>query len=180
MKLCIIGTGYVGLVSAACFAEMGNTVTCVDVNPDVVEAISSIGVINSVDFVRRAKALEKARAEQPEVFEDLATAFARAAHLADASLGTSVDESLLSLPEQLLLTASQKGAEAVRRAFEEGSYEAAFQALAALRGPIDRFFEDVLVMDEDSNVRANRLRLLNKFTEVFRGVADIGQLARKK
>lgn len=35
-------------------------------------------------------------------------------------------------------------------------------------------------MDEDSNVRANRLRLLNKFTEVFRGVADIGQLARKK
>jgi len=37
MNLCIVGTGYVGLVSAACFAEMGNTVRCVDVNPNVVE-----------------------------------------------------------------------------------------------------------------------------------------------
>lgn len=41
MKLCIVGTGYVGLVSAACFAEMGNTVVCVDVNPAVVEKLNS-------------------------------------------------------------------------------------------------------------------------------------------
>ncbi|MEW5772647.1 MAG: UDP-glucose/GDP-mannose dehydrogenase family protein [Thermodesulfobacteriota bacterium] len=39
MNLCIVGTGYVGLVSAACFAEMGNTVRCVDVNPAVVEGL---------------------------------------------------------------------------------------------------------------------------------------------
>jgi UDPglucose 6-dehydrogenase len=39
MNVCIVGTGYVGLVSAACFAEMGNDVCCVDVNPQVVETL---------------------------------------------------------------------------------------------------------------------------------------------
>ena len=41
MNICIVGTGYVGLVSAACFAEMGNKVTCVDVNPEIVERLSA-------------------------------------------------------------------------------------------------------------------------------------------
>lgn len=41
MNICIIGTGYVGLVSAACFAEMGNNVTCVDVNPEIVRLLNS-------------------------------------------------------------------------------------------------------------------------------------------
>jgi len=41
MNVCIVGTGYVGLVSAACFAEMGNNIFCVDVNPKVVEKLKN-------------------------------------------------------------------------------------------------------------------------------------------
>jgi UDPglucose 6-dehydrogenase len=39
MNICVVGTGYVGLVTAACFAEMGNHVACVDTNPEVVAAL---------------------------------------------------------------------------------------------------------------------------------------------
>ncbi len=44
MKICIIGSGYVGLVSGACFSDLGNTVTCVDINREIVEKLNK-GII---------------------------------------------------------------------------------------------------------------------------------------
>ena len=150
------------------------------VKNDTIEAVAAVGVIDPAEFFARARALDGARAEQPELFDDLATAFARAHNLADASLGCDVDESILSQPEKDLLAACETGEKNVAAALQKSDFEAACSALAALKEPIDRFFADVLVMDEDTRVRENRLRLLNRFAKVFEGVADISALSRKK
>ena len=57
------------------------------------------------------------------------------------------------------------------------AYSAVLEALAGLRVPIDEFFDKVLVMDNDEALRANRLRLLNRFVAVFGVFADFSRLA---
>ena len=150
------------------------------VAPDAIEAVSSVGVIDPAEFLARAEALDAARSEQPELFDDLATAYTRAHNLADASLGCEVDAALLGESERALLSACEQGEQKVVACVEASDFAGACSALAELREPIDRFFEDVLVMDEDTRVRENRLRLLNRFASVFADVANIGALSRKK
>ena len=150
------------------------------IRPDTIEAVSAVGVIDPVEFMARAHALEDARSQSPELFDDLATAYARAAHLGDASLGSKVDTALLGDAEKALLEACDQGSARVSAALSSSDFAGALAALAELKTPIDRFFDDVLVMDEDTAVRENRLRLLNRFVEVFVGVANIGALSRKK
>ena len=147
---------------------------------DSIEAVSAVGVIDPAEFIARARALDSARAEQPELFEALASAFTRAHNLADASLGCEVDTSILGDSELTLLSACEEGEEKVASALAQMDFDAACSALAALKEPIDRFFDDVLVMDEHDDVRENRLRLLNRFASVFAGVADVSALSRKK
>ena len=137
-------------------------------------------MIDPAEFMLRAHALEDARTNDPELFDDLSTAYARAAHLGDAKLGTEVDGALLGEAEKALLSAVDAASTTVSEKLGAGAYVEALAALAALREPIDRFFTDVLVMDDDPKVRDNRLRLLNRFASVFGDVADIGALARKK
>ncbi len=147
---------------------------------DAIEAVSSVGVIDPAEFLARAEALDAARSEQPELFEDLAIAYARAHNLSDAELGCEVDPSLLGDAERELLSACEAGEKKVTGCIAASDFSGACAALAELREPIDRFFDDVLVMDEDTRVRENRLRLLNRFASVFADVANIGALSRKK
>lgn len=150
------------------------------IDPDTVAAVSAGSVSAPADYFALARALGDARDNDADTFENLATAYARASHLADASLGCDVDESLMGDAELALLKASDEASCAVEASLAAKDYASAIAALAALRAPIDRFFDEVLVMDEDASVRDNRLRLLNRFERVFAGVANIGELARKK
>ncbi len=67
------------------------------------------------------------------------------------------------------------GGDAVSRA-PNGRLDARLRSLAGLRGPVDRFFDNVLVMAEDPKVRANRLALLHQTLSLFFRIADISKL----
>ncbi len=61
--------------------------------------------------------------------------------------------------------------------FQAGDYTASLQTLAALRGPVDAFFDDVMVNADDATVRRNRLSLLKALHEAMNRVADLSRLA---
>lgn len=147
---------------------------------DAIDAVLSAGIQEPVELINRVSALEAARSEQPEVFEDLATAYARANNLCDSKLGTEVNEGLLSEVEQALVRAVCQAESNVASALENNNYAATLSELAALRKPIDLFFENTMVMDEDQTLRENRLRLLNSFVAVFANVADFALLSKVK
>lgn len=147
---------------------------------DAIDAVLSAGIQEPVELINRVSALEAARSEQPEVFEDLATAYARANNLCDSELGTEVNEGLLSEVEQALVHAVGLAESNVASALESNNYAAPLAELAALRKPIDLFFENTMVMDEDQALRENRLRLLNSFVAVFANVADFALLSKVK
>lgn len=147
---------------------------------DAIDAVLSAGIQEPVELINRVSALEAARSEQPEAFEDLATAYARANNLCDSKLGTEVNEGLLSEVEQALVRAVGQAESNVTSALENNNYAAALSELAALRKPIDLFFENTMVMDEDQALRENRLRLLNSFVAVFANVADFALLSKVK
>ena len=146
--------------------------------PDTIDAVLAAGVREPVEFASRVRALDAAREGDPDAFADLATAFARANNLRDASLGAEVDEGLLSEVEHALSCAVGQAESRVARALATDDYPSALAELADLRKPIDMFFERVMVMDEDRALRENRLRLLNRFVAVFEGVADFGKMAK--
>ena len=147
---------------------------------DAIDAVLSAGIQEPVELINRVSALEAARSEEPEVFEDLATAYARANNLCDSKLGTEVNEGLLSEVEQALVRAVGQAESNVASALENNNYAAALSELAALRKPIALFFENTMVMDEDQTLRENRLRLLNSFVAVFANVADFALLSKVK
>ena len=145
---------------------------------DAIDAVLAAGVAEPAEILRRVRSLEDARNNAPDTFNDLATAYARANNLRDASLGTEVDEGLINEVEHALFCAVVQAEGRVARALEADDYQAALSELAGLRKPVDMFFERIMVMDEDQKLRENRLRLLNRFVGVFQGVADFGKMAR--
>lgn len=147
---------------------------------DAVEAVLATGVEEPAVIITRVRALEAARSGEAETFDDLATAYARANNLRDAEAGIDFDEALLGEVEHALTCAITQAESRVAAALAADDYATALSELASLRAPIDLFFEKIMIMDEDLAVRANHMKVLNRFVAVFANVADFGKMAKSK
>jgi len=92
--------------------------------------------------------------------------------------GAAVNPALfVEQAEKDLHAAMQASVPAANAKFDAGDYTASLQALAALRTPVDAFFDGVMVNAEDPALKANRLGLLKQLHEAMNRVADLSRLA---
>jgi glycyl-tRNA synthetase beta chain len=148
---------------------------------DEVNAAMAAGADDLVDVRSRVIALKAIR--HSKNFEPLASAFRRIRKIlekagADRRRSGSVDTSLLQMEaERLLHSEAQQLAQRAGKHKRAGEYKEALEAISELRPTVDRFFDDVLVMDKDETVRKNRLTLLAGLLKEFSTIADFAEIA---
>ena len=151
------------------------------VRHDLIDAVFSLG--GEDDLVRllaRVKALQAyiSTAEG----SNLLAAYKRAANILKGSdpvspaLDTARDALMADPADVALLGALDIAEPQAKKALEAEQFEDAMAALATLRAPIDRFFEEVMVNDEDAAKRAFRLGLLARFRDAVTQVADFSKI----
>lgn len=143
---------------------------------DVVDAVLSAGFDAPVDALQRVQAL--AEMKQREDFEALATAFKRVVNIIKGGVTEAVRSELFQADcEKQLAAAIERASGEVRQRVGQGDYAGALKAIAALREPVDAFFDGVMVMAEDQAVRTNRLALLTAVARLFEGIADFSRIS---
>ena len=149
----------------------------IDVPVEYVRAARASSVSDLGAVARLAEALHAER-ETPE-FDAVYTAYDRANRLAGReaeAAARELDHSLLrEEAEQALADTLGQVADLVSA---DGDVHGALDAASALGPAMERFFEDVLVMDEDPAVRANRLRLLLDVRDTLGRLGDLSQIPR--
>lgn len=150
----------------------------VGIRADVYDAVRACSPGKPLEFQQRIQALN-AFLMLPEA-TSLAAANKRIGNIlrqADYPESQKVQDGLLREPTELALyeklTKLDKDA---RELAHHGDYGGALKKLAALREPVDSFFDKVLVMDPDTALRNNRLALLQRIRESFLRIADISLL----
>jgi len=152
---------------------------------DTVRAVVAAGAEQPADAQARAEAMEALRGG--EDFEALSAAakrirniLAKSATSADWQAGEVAPELLTEPQERELYDAFGRVAGEVERLRARREYRQALEVISTLRPAVDRFFDKVLVMAEDREVRQNRLRLLKNLDELFSGIAHFAEIAQKQ
>jgi glycyl-tRNA synthetase beta chain len=154
------------------FAEQG-------LRYDVVDAVLGGSADDLPGLWERACVIQN-KLDTPELTR-LLTPFTRAANLVRSAVTHLPQPQLFSSDaERNLYEDVSNAAEIVEIAVARGDYEAVFAALAALSGPIDNFFTEVMVMVDDQQVRNNRLALLQQVKDTFLVMGDLSKIISEK
>ncbi|HOR62131.1 MAG TPA: glycine--tRNA ligase subunit beta [Smithellaceae bacterium] len=142
---------------------------------DTVDAVLAADIDRLVLVIEKIQALQAFRAN-PE-FEPLSIAFKRIDNILKDFHGGSVDVNLLSQEAEIKLFANFENiGTRVEKGIAEKDFTAALNKLAALRSPVDAFFDSVMVMDKDEKIRFNRLSLLADISALFHQIADFSKI----
>lgn len=147
-----------------------------DFPTDAVDAATAAGFGDLIDVRSRIAALSEFKSH-PD-FEPLAGAFKRVGNIIKDGSNAKIDPVLFQDPaENALYEAFQSARNTVDARVTSGEWLNALTEIATLRGPIDTFFEKVMVMAEDPLVRENRLALLTGIARMFEKIADFSKIA---
>lgn len=150
---------------------------------EVFASVAALELSNPLDINARVRAVDQF-AGLPEAVA-LAAANKRVFNIlakqAAGSVPSAVDSSLLveAAEKQLAENITQQST-AIEPLLQQRDYAGALKQLAQLRDSVDQFFDDVMVMVDDSAIRDNRLALLHSLRNLFLNVADISQLVVTK
>lgn len=142
---------------------------------DVVDAVLARGISDFAVSLEKISAMEEFR-KHPD-FEPLTIAFKRVCNIIKNFKGGRVDPAVFETDAERELYEAFGGVS--RKALEligKCDFKGALGEVARLRGPVDNFFESVLVMAEDEKVRNNRLALLDEISRLFFEIADFSKL----
>ena len=149
---------------------------------DVVSAVLAAGADDVRDAIARAEALSAVRGSDDFVaisaaFKRIKNILRQAAEKGDLAAPGPVAESVLTQPEERnLLEESTRLAATVAELRRERNYGAALEAIATLRPAVDAFFDKVMVMAPEPELRAARLALIQSVLDGFSGIADFSEI----
>jgi glycyl-tRNA synthetase beta chain len=149
---------------------------------DEVDATLAVGFSDLVDAELRARSIHELR-KSPD-FEPIIIAFKRAKNILKQAeerrikvLSSEFNEKKLKeVEEKRLFEGFNKIEEDTENFLKKREYQEALQKLVSLREPVDDFFDKVMVMVEDKELRDNRLALLNRVVDLFCKIADFSKI----
>lgn len=146
---------------------------------DEIDAVMEIPHNKLPDTVNRAKALQNTR--NNEEFQKVAGSFKRINNiLAKNKCEIGIDETLFNMEEEKkLFQALNQLEQNLDLQILSKNYEKALLKVSEIANIVDKFFDEVLVMDKDEAIKNNRISLLNKLREQFLKIADFSKLVIK-